>query len=140
VEKVWNKFLTDRDRAVFAASGYGTHGGFGQKPALLIIDVSYGFTGDRSEPILESIKHWRNSCGAEAWGAVKVIKDLADLSRAKRLPVIYTTGFGRTDNWDAGSWAWKNRRLDRNHLLRYRYRSQRNSFRNTAATARHRSL
>jgi maleamate amidohydrolase len=110
VEKVWDKFLTDRDRAVFAASGYGTHGGFGQKPALLIIDVSYGFTGDRSEPILESIKHWRNSCGAEAWDAVKVIKDLADLSRAKRLPVIYTTGFGRTDNWDAGSWAWKNRR------------------------------
>ena len=54
MEKVWNKFLTDRDRAVFAASGYGTHGGFGQKPALLIIDVSYGFTGDRSEPILES--------------------------------------------------------------------------------------
>jgi hypothetical protein len=96
VEKVWDKFLTDRDRAVFAASGYGTHGGCGQKPALLIVDVSYGFTGDRSEPILESIRGWRNSCGAEAWDAVKVIKDLADLSRAKRLPVIYRASAGPT--------------------------------------------
>jgi maleamate amidohydrolase len=26
-EPVWNKFLTERDRAVFAASGYGARGG-----------------------------------------------------------------------------------------------------------------
>jgi maleamate amidohydrolase len=110
VERIWDKFLTNRDRAVFAASGYGTHGGFGRKPALLIIDVSYGFTGDRPEPILESIGRWRNSCGAEAWEAVAVINDLAGRCRAKRLPVIYTTGFGRPDNWDAGGWAWKNNR------------------------------
>ena len=29
-EPVWNKFLTERDRAVFDASGYGTRGGFGK--------------------------------------------------------------------------------------------------------------
>jgi maleamate amidohydrolase len=112
VDRVWSKFLTERDRAVFAASGYGTHGGFGQRPALLIVDVSYGFTGERPQPILESIKRWRNSCGAEAWTAIKIIKELADLSRLKSLPVIYTTGFGRADNWDAGGWAWKNNRTD----------------------------
>ena len=108
--RIWDKFLTDRDRAVFAAAGYGSHGGFGNRPALLVIDVSYGFTGDRPEPILDSIKRWRNSCGAESWEAIEVIKDLADLFRAKRLPVIYSTGFVRSDNWDAGGWAWKNKR------------------------------
>ena len=47
MDRIWEKFLTDRDRAVLAASGYGSHGGFGKKPALLVIDVSYGFTGDK---------------------------------------------------------------------------------------------
>jgi nicotinamidase-related amidase len=32
--------------------------------------------------------------------------------RAKRLPVIYTTGERRPDNWDAGSWRWKSTRGD----------------------------
>ena len=27
-EPVWNKFLTERDKAVFATSGYGARGGF----------------------------------------------------------------------------------------------------------------
>ena len=110
VERIWEKFLTDRDREVLTASGYGSHGGFGKKPALLVIDVSYGFTGDKPEPILDSIKQWRNSCGAESWTAIAVIKDLADLFRSKRLPVIYSTGFLRQDNWDAGGWAWKDNR------------------------------
>jgi maleamate amidohydrolase len=110
MDRIWDKFLTERDRAVFAASGYGSLSGLGGRPALLVIDVSYGFTGDRPEPILESIKRWRNSCGREAWQAIAVIKDLADLFRAKRLPVIYSTGFGRNDNWDAGGWVWKNAR------------------------------
>src|SRR3984893_13594748 len=110
VDRIWEKFLTDRDRAVFTASGYGSHGGFGKKPALLVIDVSHGFTGDKPEPILDSIKQWRNSCGAESWTAIAVMKDLADLFRSKRLPVIYSTGFLRQDNWDAGGWAWKNNR------------------------------
>ena len=40
-EPVWTKFLTERDRAVFDASGYGTRGGFGKRPALVIIDVNW---------------------------------------------------------------------------------------------------
>ena len=110
MERVWDKFLTERDKAVFANAGYGSHMGFGTRPALLIVDVSYGFTGDKPEPILESVKRWSNSCGAESWDAIAVIKDLADLCRQKKLPVIYTTGFVRGDNWDAGGWAWKNTR------------------------------
>ena len=76
-EPIWNKFLTERDKAVFEASGYGARGGFGKRPALLVIDVNYAFCGDKPEPILESIKRWRNSCGEDAWIALPYIK-LAD--------------------------------------------------------------
>ena len=110
-EPVWNKFLTDRDKQVFSAAGYGARAGFGKRPALLVIDVSYAFTGDTpGEPILESIKRWRNSCGLEAWDGIAAIKRLLTAGRAKGLPVIYTTGIRRADNWDAGGWAWKNKR------------------------------
>ena len=36
-EPIWNKFLTARDKAVFATSGYGARQGFGKRPALLIM-------------------------------------------------------------------------------------------------------
>jgi hypothetical protein len=46
-EPIWSEFLTERDKAVFTASGYGVRGGFGKRPALLIIDVNWAFCGDR---------------------------------------------------------------------------------------------
>jgi hypothetical protein len=36
-ERVWDKFLTARDKAVFAASGYGARAGFGKRPARPIV-------------------------------------------------------------------------------------------------------
>jgi len=116
-EPIWNQFLTERDKAVFAAAGYGARAGFGQRPALLVIDVNYSFCGDRREPILESIKRWRNSCGAEAWDGVARIRGLIDVAHAQGIPVIYTTGMRRADNWDSGSWSWKNTRTEENPLV-----------------------
>ena len=66
-EPVWNKFLTERDKLVFDAAGYGQRAGFGERPAVVVIDVNYNFTGDKPEPILESIKRWPNSCGEDGW-------------------------------------------------------------------------
>ncbi len=109
-EPVWNKFLTERDKAVFEAAGYGERAGFGARPVIVVIDVNYNFTGDKPEPILESVKTWPNSCGAEAWEAMTYIKRLIDAGRAKGIPVIYTTASMRADGWDRGSWAWKNKR------------------------------
>jgi maleamate amidohydrolase len=111
-EPIWNKFLTERDKQVFGTSGYGARGGFGKRPALLIIDVNYAFCDERPMPILESIKRWRNSCGEDAWVAMPYLKSLIDKAHEKGIPVIYTTGVRREDNWDSGSWTWKNNRSD----------------------------
>jgi maleamate amidohydrolase len=113
-EPIWNKFLTERDKAVFAVAGYGARGGFGKRPALLVIDVNYAFCDERPLPILESIKRRRNSCGEDAWIAMPYIKSLIEKCHEKGVPVIYTTGIRREDNWDNGSWSWKNGRSDEN--------------------------
>ncbi len=111
-QPIWNKFLTERDKAVFAAGGFGARAGFGKRPTLLVIDVNWAFCGERPEPILQSIKRWRTSCGAEAWVALDYIKQLILAAREKGLPVIYTTGEDRPDKWDRGSWGWKSTRGD----------------------------
>ena len=53
-QRIWDKFLTERDRAVFAAGGFGARAGFGKRPALLVIDVKEGLNkgaGVRSRPL-----------------------------------------------------------------------------------------
>ncbi len=110
--RVWDEFLTPRDREVFDKSGFGALGGFGERPALLVIDVNYAFCGEEPEPILESIKQWPNSCGEDAYKALPVLQRLIAACRAKGVPVIYTTGVVRPDGWDIASWGWKNNRTD----------------------------
>jgi maleamate amidohydrolase len=111
-EHIWDKFLTERDKLVFARAGFGARQGFGKRPAVLVIDVNYNFCGDRPEPILESIKRWHTSCGEEAWEGVQAIRRLLAAARTRELPIIYSTGTRRPDAWDAGSWSWKNSRTN----------------------------
>lgn len=110
-ERVWDRFLTERDRQVFAAAGYSQPMGFGKRPALLVIDVNYNFCGDRLEPILDSIARWPNSCGEDAWRSVAHIRTLVAAARERGIPVIYSTGGARADGWDWGSWHYKVKRL-----------------------------
>ena len=42
-ERIWDKYLTERDKAVFAAAGFGALSDWGKRPALIIIDVNYAF-------------------------------------------------------------------------------------------------
>lgn len=89
-DKPWDRFLTGRDQAVMAAAGYGARTGLGQRPALLVVDMTYNFCGDRPEPVLESIKRWRASCGAAAWEAIPRIAVLIAAARKTGVPVVYS--------------------------------------------------
>jgi nicotinamidase-related amidase len=108
---IWDPFLTPRDRELFASSGHGRQAGFGKRPAVMVIDVNYFFCGDRREPILESVKRWRNSCGEEAWDSADRIADLLVVAHRQGIPVIYSTGLERRpDGWGRGRWGEKNTR------------------------------
>ena len=109
-KRIWDPFLTERDRKVFAASGYGKRGGFGTRPALFIIDVQYNFTGETPVEILEGLKEYRTYCGPEAWAAVEHIVPLLEMAREKNLPVFYTESARRADMLDSGVQVGKNHR------------------------------
>jgi nicotinamidase-related amidase len=106
----WDEYLTERDKLVYAKAGFGARGGFGKHPVVLVIDVSYGFCGERPLPILESIEQWHSSCGDEAWVAVARIKELLQAARSKGIPVLYSTGPDTPlrDELRFGRWLDKN--------------------------------
>jgi nicotinamidase-related amidase len=99
-------FLTDLDKLVFPRTGYGARVGFGGRPVLLIIDVSYSFCGEEPLPILEALDLYHNSCGERAWTAIAAIERVIDAARAKRIPVIYTTGYDYSIAGDFGLGRW----------------------------------
>jgi nicotinamidase-related amidase len=109
---VWDRFLSDEDRAVFEASGWGAFLGIGERPALLVTDVIYGFTGHVDEPMLDSIATWPASCGPNAWAAIPHIQRLLAAFRGRHMPVFYSKGMPpRADG--LGSPPWRSARLGR---------------------------
>lgn len=107
---IWDGFLSDRDRAVFARAGFGSRLGFGDRPVVLVVDVSYSFVGHERSPILEAVETWPNSCGEEAWDALEAISELLATARKTGIPVIYTHGLPiRSDGFGLG--PWRNTRI-----------------------------
>lgn len=111
---IWDDILTEQDRIVYKNAGWGKPAGYGQRPALLVVDVIYNFVGDQPKPILESIKEWRYSCGEVGWQGVYALERLIAKSREKRIPIFYTTWERRADKLDNGAWNRKNYRVDDN--------------------------
>ncbi|MGD9571482.1 MAG: isochorismatase family protein [Thermoleophilia bacterium] len=107
---VWDDVLPEEDRLVFEAAGWGRDAGFGEKPVLLVVDVIYNFCGDRPEPILDSIKTYRYSCGERSWEGIAALQRLIAAARAKDVPIFYTGMDRRPDGFDQGSWNWKSHR------------------------------
>jgi maleamate amidohydrolase len=106
----WRSLIGERDRAVYAAAGYGGRLPRGTRPALLVIDTTYGFVGREPLPILESIRDYPNSCGEAGWRAVAVIAELLGVVRESAWPVVYSAGFTQLGIRGVGRWADKHPR------------------------------
>jgi nicotinamidase-related amidase len=116
---IWDDATTPRDKQVLDACGYGRVRGLGARPALIVIDMNYNWVGDRREPVLESIKRIRHSCGEEAWDAVDTVRALLDKARQKKIPVIYTTGYGPENHYESKRRPWKNHRHEEDETMDY---------------------
>lgn len=61
------------------AEGFGGRGGFGRRPALIVVDMTLGFTNPES-PL-----------GCDLGGPTEAIKKLLDAARRIEIPVVFTT-------------------------------------------------
>lgn len=87
---IWDDVMTEEDKAIFAKGGYGKRYELGIKPALLLIDFTYEFTGWSAKPVLESQDEFRTACGENAWNAVESSAKLLKTARLQGVPVIFT--------------------------------------------------
>lgn len=109
---IWDAYLSEAERRLIADAGYTQRMGWGDRPALIVIDVNYNFTGDRPLPAEQSLREWPNSCGLAAWEALPQINRLLDAAHRRGVPVFFATDDFREDGWNVGSWRWKTRRID----------------------------
>jgi nicotinamidase-related amidase len=111
MERSWDRFLSSRDRAIYARSGWGQRMGFGKRPVVLVVDCTFTFCGDRREPLETSMERWPASCGEAAWRAADAIAQVLEIARRRRVPVVYTKGSsGGPGAFAAGRWSDKMRR------------------------------
>lgn len=103
----WEAFLTDRDRRVFAVSGYGQRRGLVAPAALLVIDLTFDFIGDRPEEILSSIRRFPNSCGRAGWDAAERLVPVLAAARESGQLVVYTARSNAHLELERLSWGAK---------------------------------
>ena len=109
---IWDDVIPEQDKKIYETAGWSKPGGYGKKPALLLVDIIYNFVGDPEEPIMESIKKWRYSCGTVGWDGVRATAKLVAKARQKKIPLFYTQWERRDDFLDMGRWNDKNYRVD----------------------------
>ena len=88
-----------KTRALYHEQGHGQPIGFGQRPAVLVIDMQHDFCDPDAPTTL--------------WPSIgetfEPIRRLAAAARERRVPVIYTMGLVAADGSTAGLWRLKQR-------------------------------
>lgn len=97
-ERVWDRFLTEQDRARAAAQPAIRKGG-GQRPAVLLVDLYRWVFGDEPRPVNEALRDWPGSCGLAAWDSLPHIQRLLAEARDLAIPVIHVTGLEGVRGW-----------------------------------------
>lgn len=85
----------DRLRNEFKAKGLGGRVGFGQQPAIVVVDLITGFTDSRS-PLAGNLD-----------AQVEATSSLLKSARSHEVPIIFTTVAYDTDLQEAGLWIRK---------------------------------
>lgn len=92
MEYGWEPYLSERDKQHSALWGKKELNGFGDKPALVLIDIYYSVLGLERQDIFESMKTWQGSTGLEGWAAVDKTAELLAVAREAGVPVIHVKG------------------------------------------------
>jgi maleamate amidohydrolase len=108
----WEELFLGDEREAYEGTHKGQSQPPGQRPALLVIDVTRAFCGEPGQTLAESIREWPTSCGSAAWEAMPWIARLIASARESGVPVLYTTAqpgadrlYGGTVKGESGAMA-----------------------------------
>jgi maleamate amidohydrolase len=80
--------IPQSDLEAYRKAGFGKRMGFGRRPCVIVIDMTYGFI-DPKNPLAH---------GSMGYEAIKNLKPLLEKARARNVPIVYTTGLNSISN------------------------------------------
>ncbi len=102
----WDGVVTEEEKDIYRAAGFGKPSGMGNRPALLIIDVQYRTVGTKPAPFWEAVKEFPTACGQVGWDAVHKIEKVLAVFRERGWPVLYPY-VSMKESFDTGRLAEK---------------------------------
>lgn len=84
----YSSVIPQSDLEAYRKGGFGKRMGFGKKPCVLVIDMTYGFV-DPKNPLAH---------GSMGYRAVDNLKPLLDSARRHDVKIVYTTGLNNISN------------------------------------------
>lgn len=99
--RIWDRFLTDEDRAYQAAVGSRAPVGFGDRPLVLMIDNYAGVLSPPGASLEDRATGQRRGMGDVAYAALEQISTLLGDARGAGIPVVHVTGLhgGNMPGW-----------------------------------------
>ena len=106
----WDRYLDEADRAVLARGRFGRRMGFGERPAVVVIDAQRYMVGEPGRDHL-----WPSSCGEVGRAAVVHIARIVTAAQARGVPCFFTRFELARDGSDIGVYGRKRDLLDSEH-------------------------
>ncbi len=91
---VWDDVIPAEDLKMFAKSKMGGKAGYGKRPAVVVVDMTYGFVDD-AFPL---------GCSKMGWPAAHANKQLLSKAREMGVPVFFTRGYHPKTTTERGRW------------------------------------
>jgi nicotinamidase-related amidase len=88
--KDWMKPIPAEDLDTYRRGGFMQPQPLGSRPALIVVDVTLGFTGSRGLTLEQAIAEFPAACGPVAWEAVARMARLIEMCRLRALPIVFT--------------------------------------------------
>lgn len=88
--RAWMKLIPETELALYRKVGFAADATLGKHPVLLVVDVTYGFTGSEGLTLDEAIAEFPPACGPVSWETMPRIARLIGCFRDARLPVVFT--------------------------------------------------
>jgi maleamate amidohydrolase len=86
----WEPFLSKQDMKIMRVSQYGRKLPLPERPALVVIDMTYDFCGAPGTDAVSAATKRRTACGPSAWQAVPLISRAVTAARKAKMPIAYS--------------------------------------------------
>lgn len=88
--KDWMQLIPPAELAFYARAGFHGALDMGRRPALIVVDVTLGFTGSPGLTLEQAIAEFAPACGPASWLAMPRIARLIGVFRGRALPIVFT--------------------------------------------------